>query len=103
MHTGIFERPRLAKAGLLSLSDFSGGEASAFPLTSTPPKFSALLQNCMYQAGRMKKIPGYSKVNAATCGVELKSGFEFRKIDGTAMILVAGGGKIFKNIGGVLT
>ena len=88
----------------IRLSDFTGGEAAIFPTLSTPPKYSMLLQNChISEHGGIARIPGYTRVNSASCGVELRNGHEFVKTDGTKVILVAGGGKIFKVVGGALT
>ena len=86
-------------------NDFSGGEASIFPYTAMPSKYSMLLQN-LYVSERktVKKVPGYEKVNSAgSAGVNLWTGFEFIKNDGTSIKLVAGGGEIFKITGDTLT
>lgn len=48
-------------------------------------------------------MQGYAKVNATSCGVALTSGHEFRKTDGTVIILAAGGGSIFKLTSGELS
>lgn len=82
---------------IVRLSDFRGGEASIFPQSAMPSKYSVLLQNCyINERGNIAKVPGYQKMNAEHCGAQLTSGFEFRKIDGTSMVLAAGGGKIFR-------
>jgi len=75
----------------------TGGEAHIFSIYDMPYKYSTLLQNChVSQRGGIEKIPGYIKMNAASCGVNLTTGFEFKKTDGTRLILPSGGGKIFK-------
>ena len=85
------------RSGLLRYNNFTGGEASKFPVLAMHPKYSVRLQNChVSDRGGIAKIPGYTAVNSASAGVELKSGFEFRKANGTAENLTAGGGKIFK-------
>lgn len=82
---------------LIPLGDFTGGEASAFPLTNMPSKYSMLMQNChVSERGGVAKIPGYVKVNTNNVGVDLVSGFEFTKANGATVKLCAGGGKIFK-------
>lgn len=83
----------------IRISDFTGGEASIFPITRMPPKYSELFQNChVSERGTVAKIPGYIKVNTTAVAQSLTSGFEFRKTDGTIIILVAGGGKIYKKL-----
>ncbi len=80
------------------LSDFTGGEASKFPLLGMPPKFSLKMQNChLSPRGAPAKINGDRKVNnVAETGIIFKNGFKFVKTDGTVYYLVAGGGKIFR-------
>ena len=81
----------------IRLKDFTGGEASIFPFSNMPPKYSVKLQNCHISAnGGIAKMPGYVKVNTTQVAETLKSGFEFRKSDGTVIILCGGGGKIYK-------
>lgn len=93
-----------ARGQPLEIVDFSGGEASVFPVTKMPPRYSLLLQNAyITERGGVGKIPGYTKVNTASCGVSLKSGYEFVLSNGTTQKLVAGGGKIFRVAGDVLT
>ena len=92
------------QTGIIRLSDFTGGEASVFPILNMKPQYSMVLQNChVSERGTIAKIPGYVKVNTTSCGQVLTNGFEFRKIDGTTVILSAGGGKIFKGTGVSLT
>lgn len=94
----------MRRAGIISLYDFSGGEASKFPITAMPPKYSLLLQNFhVNERGSIAKIPGYERVNSISCGVALSSGFEFKRADGVSMILAAGEGRIFRLSAGNLT
>ena len=87
----------MARTGVIRLANFTGGEASIFPETAMPPKYSMLMSNCyVSERGNIVKVPGYEKVNQTDVGVTLTSGFEFRKADGTIEILVAGGGNIYK-------
>jgi len=89
---------------ILRLSDLTGGEASIFPVLAMNPKYSMRMQNCQIsERGTIAKIPGYVKVNTTSCGVTLKKGFEFKKTDGTTVILSAGDGKIFSGTGESLT
>ena len=89
---------------IIRLADFTGGEASIFPVSKMPAKYSERLQNChLSEHGSVEKIPGYVKVNTTTAGVTLTSGHEFRKSDGTVLTLVAGGGSIFKVVGDTLS
>lgn len=81
----------------IQLQFLTGGEASIYPIFAMPAKYSMLMQNCHISSrGGVEKIPGYAKLNANTCGVNLTNGFEFRKTAGTRIILCSGGGKIFK-------
>jgi hypothetical protein len=85
-------------------SDFTGGEASIFPVNKMPPKYSLKLQNChVSETGGIAKDPGYTKVNTTQVDETLTSGFEFRKSDGTSEKLTAGGGKIYKSSGTTLS
>ncbi len=87
----------------VDLGSFAGGEASVFPISNMPGKYSMMLQNChVSKRSGVAKNPGYVKVNTASCGVDLKSGYEFKKADGTSILLCAGGGKIFKVVGDAL-
>ena len=91
----------------MAYRDFSGGETGIFSYAAMPSKYSMLLQN-LYISERktVKKVPGYEKVNSAvggSAGVNLWTGFEFIKNDGTSIKLVSGGGKIFKITGDTLT
>jgi len=86
------------------LSDFSGGEASIFPISAMPQKFSELLQNCIVSAkSGVEKIYGYTAVNTSSCSAVLNNGFEYKKADGTTIHLCSGGGKVFKVDGTSLT
>jgi hypothetical protein len=81
---------------LAILNDFSGGENYLYPSLSMPPKYSAIMQNChISPRGGIAKVPGFVKVNDVAVPEVLRSGFEFRKSDGTIKILVAGGGTIY--------
>ena len=87
----------------IRLADFTGGEASIFPVSRMPSKYSTLLQNChLSEHASIEKIPGYVKVNAASSGITFSNGYQFRKSDGTEFILVSGGGSIFKVVGDTL-
>jgi hypothetical protein len=87
----------------LSFSDFSGGQASTFPFLKMPPKFGTLFKNChVSDGGGVAKIPGYVKINTSP-GNGLKTGFEYRKKNGTVQILCAGGGIVYKQTGVTLT
>jgi hypothetical protein len=93
-----------ARAYTHRIQNLSGGEAFIYPYTAMPSKYSLLLQNChVSDHGSIAKIPGYTKVNTSGVSETLTTGFEFKKTDGTAQILVAGGGKIFKVNGSALT
>ncbi len=87
----------------VDLGSFAGGEASVFPISNMPGKYSMMLQNChVSKRSGISKIPGYVKVNTLSCGVDLKSGYEFKRADGTSILLCAGGGNIFKVVGDTL-
>jgi hypothetical protein len=87
----------------IRLDDFTGGEASCFPISRMPSKYALLMQNCyINERGNISKIPGYIKLNTTPTGTVLQSGYEFRKTDGTIQILAAGGGHIYKLSGGEL-
>lgn len=87
----------------LIFSDFTGGQASTFPFLKMPPKFGTLYKNChVSESGGVAKNPGYVKVNTAP-GNPLKTGFEYRKKDGTIQTLTAGGGVVYRLDGVVLT
>jgi hypothetical protein len=84
-------------ANIIPFRDFTGGEASVFPIGAMPPRFSTTLQNChVSEKAGIAKMPGYVRVNSASIGAQLTSGFEFRRTDGTAILLAAGGGSIYK-------
>jgi hypothetical protein len=92
------------RAGIARLGNLTGGEATVFPASAMPSKFSCLMQNChVSESGSIAKIPGYVRVNAASCGVQLTSGFRYRMMDGTVVTLVAGGGTIYRLVGDALS
>src|SRR4030065_270914 len=81
------------------------GEASIFPMSAMPPRYALKMQNVyISENGGVKNVPGYAKINTSSAGAQLLSGFEFKKTDGSAQILTAGGGNIYKlDTGNVLT
>ncbi|KAF0218792.1 MAG: hypothetical protein FD174_2575 [Geobacteraceae bacterium] len=82
---------------ILRILDFSGGESSIYPYLAMPQKFAVKLQNChVSETGGLGKIPGYSRVNLNPLEIAIKTGFEYKKSDGTTIILAAGSGKIWK-------
>jgi len=86
------------------IRDFTAGEASIFPISKMPFKYSMKLQNCHISLrGGIAKVPGYTKINSSTVTNVIKTGWEFKKTDGTTQILCAGGGKIWKVAGAGLT
>lgn len=86
-----------------SVMNVSGGEASIFPLTEMPSKYSILMQNCYPgESGLVAKIPGYVSVLTEKVAEALTNGFEYANSDGTKQFLLAGGGKIYKDDGGEL-
>lgn len=90
-------RRNRSRATVLSLSDLTGGEASIYPISKWPIKYSELLQNCwVNDRNNIAKVPGYSKTNSTTVSTVLDSGHEFLKTDGTSILLASGEGKIFK-------
>ena len=92
-----------AGTSYLTLGNFTGGEAYAYPLTAMPVKYSLLMKNCyISERGTICRVPGYIKINSASVGVNLTSGYNYIKNDGTSMLLFAGGGKIFKYQSGEL-
>lgn len=97
-------RASLALAQPLRFGQFSGGESAIFPPTMMKPQYALLLENVyITDAGGVGKIPGYVRQNAESCGVSLTSGYEFKQVNGTTTILVAGGGSIFRWTGTTLT
>ena len=94
----------MAKMIPIPFNDFTGGEASIFPLSNMKPKYSVKMQNChLSERGTLAKIPGYVKYNSTQEAETFTSGYEFVQSDGTKEKLVAGGGKIYKATGGTLT
>lgn len=88
----------MAGAQNLQFNNFTGGQASIFPLNAMPPKYSMRMQNCHITGrGSIGKVPGYEKVNANSINLPLTNGFEFRKSDGTTIMLAAGSGNIYKH------
>lgn len=84
--------------------NISGGEASIYPFSEMPPKYSILMQNCYVgESGLICKIPGYTSTLTATVAEDLTSGVEFMKSTGAGERIVAGGGKIYKDASGTLT
>jgi|TARA_Y100000310_G_scaffold273647_1_gene289224 hypothetical protein len=70
-----------------------------------PAKYAKMLYNChITDNGGIGKNNGYLKKNtSAEAGITFKSGCEYKKADGTTLNIVAGGGKVYKESGGVLT
>lgn len=93
------------KTVTLQVNDISGGEASSYPFTAMPPKYSMLMQNCYIgENGLVCKIPGYVSILESGGTVEegLTSGVEWNLSNGETYRIVAGGGKIFKDNDGIL-
>lgn len=91
---------------IFSLSNFSGGEATIYPFTNMPPKMNQKLVNCHVSGtGGIAKNPGYVRLNLEDVSPagQFKTGFEFKKSDGTSQVLGAAAGKVFKLDGVVLS
>lgn len=89
---------------ILRINDYSGGESSVYPYLTMPKKYCVKAQNChVSESGGMAKIPGYSRVNLNKLDQQIKTGFEYKKNNGTNITLSAGGGKVFKLNGNTLS
>jgi len=79
------------RKGKIEVENLSGGEVTSAPLLSTPQKYSRLLQNYYINAeGHIQKVPGWSTVSQRIAGVRLLTGIDFKKSDGSSLILAAG-------------
>lgn len=79
------------RKGKINLENISGGEATSSPLLSTPSKFSRLLQNFYINSeGHVCKVPGYSSVSQRLADIRILTGIDFKKSDGSSLILVGG-------------
>lgn len=79
------------RKGKINLENISGGEATSSPLLSTPSKFSRLLQNFYINSeGHVCKVPGYSSVSQRLADIQILTGIDFKKSDGSSLILVGG-------------
>ncbi len=87
------------------LDDFTKGEASIFPIFRFKRGFSVKLENChISKKGGISKNPGYTKVNTvAVADSTFMSGVEYRRTNGTVERIVVGGGKVYKEVSGVMT
>ena len=77
--------------GKINLENISGGEVTSSPLLSTPTKYSRLLQNFYINSeGHIQKVPGYSSVSQFLDDIRILTGIDFKKSDGSSLILVGG-------------
>lgn len=81
----------MARNGKIAIENLAGGELTSAPLLSTPPQYSRLLQNFYINSeGHIKKVPGWSPVSQAVTGARLLTGIDFKKSDGSSLILAGG-------------
>ncbi len=86
----------------VTLNDFSGGEAD-LPLTKMSAKFATKMVNVYpTMTGGIGFVPGYARVNQIRSNEAFQSGHVYIKADGTKIVLVAGGGKIYRANGTTL-
>lgn len=79
------------RTGKIDIENLSGGELTSAPLLSTPPQFSRLLKNFYINSeGHIQKIPGFSAITNPVTNIQISSGIDLRKSDGTSIILVGG-------------
>lgn len=79
------------RKGKINLENISGGEVTSSPLLSTPTKYSRLLQNFYINSeGHIQKVPGYSSVSQRLADIRILTGIDFKKSDGSSLILVGG-------------
>ena len=79
------------RTGKISVENLSGGELTSAPLLATPSKYSRLLQNFYINTeGHIKKVPGWSPISNQVSGIQITAGLEFKKTDGTTIILIGG-------------
>lgn len=79
------------RTGKIPVNNISGGEATAAPLLETPPKYSRLLQNFYINSkGHISKVPGFSPASQKITNVQILTGIDFKKSDGSSVILVSG-------------
>ncbi len=82
---------------ILRINDFTGGESSIYPFMATPKKYSLKMQNChISETGGLAKMPGYVRVNTNFVDLDIKTGFEYNKNDGSSITLAAGNGRVMK-------
>lgn len=75
----------------IPVANISGGEYTAAPPLSMRPQYSRLLQNFYINSeGHIKKIPGYSPISQKITNVKITTGIDFKKSDGTSIILLGG-------------
>lgn len=81
----------MARNSKIAVENLAGGELTSAPLLSTPPQYSRLLQNFYINSeGHIKKIPGWSSVSNELDNIRILTGVDFKKSDGTSVILVGG-------------
>lgn len=79
------------RTGKIPVNNVSGGEVTSAPLLETPAKYSRLLQNFYINSkGHISKVPGFSPASQKIQGVQILTGIDFKKSDGTSIILVSG-------------
>ena len=77
--------------GRIPIENLSGGELTSAPLLHTPSKYSRLLKNFYINSeGHIKKVPGWSAISQQVTDIKITSGIDFKKSDGTSIILVGG-------------
>lgn len=75
----------------LPVLDLTGGENKLSPITAMKSKYSRLMKNCyVSKNGAVKKVPGYAADSTIYSGINIRSGFEFRKSDGTVERILSG-------------
>ena len=75
----------------LPILDLTGGENKLSPITAMRSKYSRLMKNCyVSKNGAVKKVLGYAADSAISSGVNIRSGFEYRRSDGTVERILAG-------------
>lgn len=79
------------RTGKIPVNNVSGGEVTSAPLLETPQKYSRLLQNFYINSeGHIKKVPGFSAASQQISNVRILTGIDFKKSDGTSIILAGG-------------
>ena len=81
----------MARNGKIAIENLAGGELTSAPLLAIPPQYSRRLHNFYINSeGHIQKVPGWSAVSQLVDDIQILTGIDFKKSDGTSLKLIGG-------------